>query len=162
MPNLSIVNNIISKPEHRQDLTIIEALFGSTTEGFAGNNATISLSGKKLVVLATDNDGYAYQSWGASLGKYPVTPGVTYTATWKWYQSNNPSTQGSGKIKLGSTDGGTEYALGEYGSGAVTLTQIVPFRATADVLYLRLQTNHNTKKTYWDNIIIKEWDGQPV
>jgi hypothetical protein len=148
MPNLSLANTITSKPEHRQMLTVITANFGSGGEGFSATNAILDATGKRLQVTATATSGYAYQN-------FSVTPGVQYDVSFKWIQVGG-GTQGSGDFKLGSTDNGVEYINGEFASGAATETATANFIATGPILYLRLQTDTNTKITYWDDIVINE------
>ena len=149
MPNLSLANTITSKPEHRQLLDIIDANFSSSNEGFAGIDATLGVTGKRLSVLATDDEGYARQN-------FTVTPGITYSVSFKWIQVGGGS-QGAGQFKLGSTNGGIEYVGGEFAYNAATTTQSgLTFVTTGPNMYLRLQTDVDTKVTYWDDIKILE------
>ena len=131
MPNLSLANTITSKPEHRQLLDIIDANFSSSNEGFAGIDATLGVTGKRLSVLATDDEGYARQN-------FTVTPGITYSVSFKWIQVGGGS-QGAGQFKLGSTNGGIEYVGGEFAYNAATTTQSgLTFVTTGPNMKLRL------------------------
>ena len=149
MPNLSLANTITSKPEHRQMLTVITATFASSGEGFSATNSSLDASAKRLRVLATAANGYAYQN-------FSVIPGVQYDIGYKWILVGG-GTQGAGDFKLGSTDNGTEYVGVAWDYDAATETVSgVTFIATGPILYLRLQTDLDEKATYWDDIVIEE------
>ena len=151
MPNLSISNSIISKPEHRQ---MLEAnpnnlTFVSSNEGFATSGSVINITGKKLLCTSgAGGNGYAYRT-------FTVTPGVTYEFKVQWLLVGG-GTQSAGIAQLGSTDGGTEY--GEEVVGALTSSRYIPitFKATSAIVYLRLVSITGSKSCTWDNISIDE------
>ena len=150
MPILSLINNIAAKPKSTPLITLINASFSGSTEGFTGSDATLSYSpAKRLGVQADADNGYAYQN-------FSVVPGVSYTISFKWVQVGG-GTQGAGNLKLGSTDGAHDYMNLSYADDDATYQSgDLDFTATTKTLYLRLITTVDTKYTHWDNIIIKE------